>query len=91
MHLKYCLMAAFYAKETRHAQEVMKSLGIQFQNATPQSLYDQWWFWNCTNIPSPLPEYLSELKCDPMDCIGYGLSKQDAEKIANHNFITNGR
>lgn len=66
---------------TEHAQKVMASLGITYQHATPQSMADQWWFWNCENLPAELPPYLSELKTSPHDAIGYGLSKEDADNI----------
>lgn len=81
-HLRYDLMTAtLQCKETRHAEIVMKDLGIIYQQATPQSIADQWWFWNCRNLPKHLPEYLTILKVNPMECIGYGLSKETAEKI----------
>jgi len=67
--------------ENRHAQEVMEELEITYQHSTPQSMGDQFWFWNCENIPNPLPKYLTILDLDPMECIGYGLSKEDALKI----------
>lgn len=66
-----------------HPQKIMKDLGIEYQHATPQSLYEQWWFWNCENIPEPLPEYLSILKLEPIEAIGYGLSVEDAANIVN--------
>jgi hypothetical protein len=59
----------------------MRELGITYQHATPQSVGDQWWFWNCRNLPDKLPEYLTELNIDPMDAIGYGLSREDAITI----------
>ena len=84
-HLRYDLMsAAFGDNENRHAQIVMKELGITYQHSTPQSIADQWWFWNCENIPDKLPLFIEELKLNPMDCIGYGLSKDDAENITNY-------
>jgi len=64
-----------------HPQEVMKSLGITYQHATPQSLYEQWWFWNCENCPAELPPYLRPLSIAPMDAIGYGLSPEMAADI----------
>lgn len=70
-------------KLTSHPQKVMKELGITYQHATPQSLSDQWWFWNCENIPEDLPDYITELGLDPMKCIGYGLSEEDAKNIKN--------
>lgn len=70
-----------------HPQVVMKSLGITYQHATPQSIGDQWWFWNCENIPDPLPEYLSELGIEPHEAIGYGLSAEMAEAIEKNKEI----
>jgi hypothetical protein len=81
MNLRYCMYSAFDAGEKRHAQQVMASLGITYQKATPQSLSDQWWFWNCENVPDPLPPYLTELGLKPHDAIGHGLSKEDADAL----------
>lgn len=86
-HLRYDLTEAFMGcNESRHAQVVMKELGITYSHSTPQSISDQWWFWNCENIPTELPSYLTQLNLDPMDCIGYGLSKEQAEKIRDLNY-----
>ena len=65
-----------------HAQVYMKQLGITYDHATPQSMTDCWWFWNCRNVPDPLPSELSALKCTPQEAIGYGLSPKNAERIA---------
>lgn len=82
MHLRYDLMTAnLDCAENRHALVVMKELGITYQHATPQSMGDQWWFWNCEGVSAKLPVYLSELDVDPMECIGWGLSRQNAEFI----------
>ncbi len=82
-HLQYCLMTAdFECNEKRHAQAVMQELGITYQHATPQSVSDSWWFWNCENVPDALPPYLSPLNVDPMKAIGWGLSQEEAEAIA---------
>jgi hypothetical protein len=70
--------------ENRHAQKVMKELGITYQHATPQTIGDQWWFWNCENIPEKLPSFITVLELDPMDCIGWGLSKKKAESIRDY-------
>ena len=64
-----------------HAQDYMKQLGITYEHATPQSIADCWWFWNCENVPNPLPYGLSVLKIKPSQAIGYGLSKEIAEKL----------
>jgi len=91
-HLKYCFYAARDSKVSGnpqavmyHPQAVMEELGITYQHATPQSISDQWWFWNCENLPNNLPEFLSDLKIsDPMEYVGRGLSKETAEKIRDY-------
>lgn len=85
MHLRFSYMEAhMVCGDNRHAQAIMKELGITYQHATPQSMGDQWWFWNCQNIPENLPSYLSELKLDPMEQIGWGLSEENAIKIRDY-------
>jgi hypothetical protein len=82
-HLSFDTLWAPYNKvKQAHPQAVMQELGITFQHATPQSVADQWWFWNCENIPDPLPEFLFVAELDPMKMIGWGLSLEQAEKIA---------
>lgn len=70
---------------TDHAQIAMKKLGITYQMAVPQSLYDSWWFFNCENVPDPLPEGITLLKREPHEYVGYGLSKEDADSIVANN------
>lgn len=83
MHLRYhMLTAGIDCGENRHPQVVMRELGISYQHATPQSMGDQWWFWNCTGAPAELPEYLTPLDLDPHRYIGWGLSQDQADKIA---------
>jgi len=67
-----------------HPMEVMKGLGITYQKATPQSMLDIWLFWNCSNLPEPLPEYLLPIDADPMEYVGWGLSQQEAERIRDY-------
>lgn len=84
-HLRFNYMeAGLGCNENRHAQTVMKELGIIYQHSTPQSMGDQFWFWNCENIPKELPSYLTIADWNPMECIGHGLSKEDAEKIRDY-------
>lgn len=82
MHLRYDLMDAHASGEARHPQDVIAALGIAYQHATPQSITDEWWFWNCENVPSVLPSYIVPLDVDPMAVIGYGLSEETARLIA---------
>ena len=67
-----------------HPQKSMRELGITYQHATPQSLGSQWWFWNCENIPSALPLFLTEMTLDPMKMIGRGLNEDLAISIRDH-------
>ena len=83
-------MSSYYdCGEEEHPQLVMKKLGISYQHATPQTICDQWWFWNCENVPEPLPEHFSILDLNPMEQIGWGLSKEDAEKI--RDYVSDGK
>lgn len=77
VHLRFDL----YDYQGPHAQLKMKELGIKYQLATPQSMGDQWWFWNCENVPDPLPAFLSVADLDPMKCIGWGIGQEDADAI----------
>ena len=85
MHLIYCLMTAgINCKENRHAQAVMKDLDITYQHSVPQSISDNWEFWNCENVPEELPEFLKVVDWDPMERIGWGLSQERAEAIRDY-------
>lgn len=84
MHLRYDLYGAFLEGDKRHAQETMRALGITYQHSTPQSMGDCWQFWNCENVPASLPSFIEEIKIDPMEMLGYGLSRENAEKIRDY-------
>lgn len=85
VHLKYCYMTAgFKLKDNRNACEVMKDLGITYQYSVGQSMCDSFEFWNCENIPKKLPESISVMDLNPMDRIGWGLSKEKAESIRDY-------
>jgi hypothetical protein len=87
-HLRFDVLWSLYNNVKQdHPQKVMKELGITYQHATPQSIADQWWFWNCENIPEQLPPYLEVMDLNPMEQIGWGLSKEDAEKIRDYKPI----
>ena len=83
-HIRYWMQEANECGVKEHPQEVMEKLGVTYQVATPQSVGDQWWFWNCENIPKKLPKYLEIAKLDPMKMIGSGLSRETAESILNY-------
>ena len=60
MNLRYYLLAAYQEKIFIHPQKQMKKLGITYNDCEPQMIADQWWFFDCENIPEPLPKYLTE-------------------------------
>lgn len=81
VNLTFDMYGAHLAGEHRHAQVVMRELGIIYQDATPQSMGDQWWFWNC-EYTCDLPSYITMSERDPMKCIGWGLNEVNAKRIA---------
>lgn len=83
-HIKYNYGIAYLRNEFRHAGEVMENLGITYQYCVPQSAGDQFWFWNCENVPDVLPDYISELKVDPFKYVGFGLTKEIAINIRDY-------
>ena len=83
-HLRYWLQHASENGIEVHPQQEMKRLGITYCHATPQSIGDQWWFWNCENIPETLPKHLEFIDLDPMEFIGFGLSEDQALTIMDY-------
>lgn len=84
-HLRFdCMVAIIDCEEKRHPQIVMEELGISYQHSTPQSIAEQFWFWNCENVPESLPKFISIEDWDPIEMIGFGLSKKDAIKIRDY-------
>ena len=68
--------------DKRHAQTVMKDLGISYLFSIPQSIADVWWFWGCSSVPDPLPPYLSEMRhVTTEEALGWGVKPEDAEVI----------
>lgn len=80
-HLRFKLREAYDVGETRHAQEVMRSLGITYKLAVPQTMGDQWWFFNCDGIPKELPSYITPLDGKLKEYLGFGLSQEDIENL----------
>lgn len=65
-----------------HAVKLMKRLGITYKLAVPQSLGDQWWFFNCRNVPPELPSCVTTRDFGNLDrLVGYGLSKENVTAI----------
>ena len=81
MNLIFCMRSAHDCGEVIHPQKGMRAMGITYEHTTPQSIGDQWWFWNCANVPASLPKFLSPLNIKPHDAIGFGLSKDNADRL----------
>lgn len=75
------ISAQIDCNETRHAQVVMRELGITYQHAVPQSVADCWNFFNCDGNLDNLPPYLTEMKSGPQSYVGHGLSQETADKL----------
>jgi len=89
MHLQFWMIDAEKSGVDAHPQEVLRDLGITYQHATPQSIGDQWWFWNCENVPKKLPAFITELKIsDPMEYVGHGLWTKKAEQIRDYKKVS---
>lgn len=61
MNLRFKLNTASFAGEKRHAQVVMRELGITYRRGVPQPIADQWWFIDCANVPTVLPSFIEEM------------------------------
>lgn len=66
----------------QHPQKMMSDAGISYQVAVPQSIADCWQFFNCENVPSPLPDFLKEFVIDPQKMVGFGLSQEMADQLS---------
>lgn len=67
-----------------HAQAMMRELGITYQHGYGNSAFQTWEFWNCENVPSILPCYLSAHDTDPMTRVSRGLNQEQAESIRDY-------
>ena len=45
--------------ENRHPEHVMKSFGMTWEKAVPQSLFDAWQFFGGKNVPDKLPDWIT--------------------------------
>jgi hypothetical protein len=60
-----------------------KSIGIEYKLSVPQTLGDQTWYFDCTNVPEELPSGYSVLEGELEDFIGRGLSQQNINQLNN--------
>jgi len=93
-HLRYDMQGASEAGIHKHPQEDMKDRCISYSDATPQSISNEWWFWNCEVLPDDLPSYIEQLcyygtgrPMDPRDQVGFGLSTEMAKEIYERSLV----
>lgn len=73
------LGAALSFNERRTLDEIMKDLGVTYTKS--MSVGSQTWLWGCNGVPDNLPGYMALLDVDPMNCIGVGLTEDEAKSI----------
>ena len=84
--LKHLRLSVGQGTPDAHAMKQMSALGITYSHSTPQSMGDQWWFWNCESekLSIDFPDHITALDADPMKSIGFGLSKGEAREIRDY-------
>lgn len=66
-----------------HAQKLMKRIGAEYGLAVPQSIADCWQFYMCEYDRDKLPDFVRVANdINPNSLVGYGLSSEDAARIA---------
>lgn len=69
-----------------HPQKVLRDFGITYKKAVPQSIGNQWWFFDVQGDLSQLHKDLYEIKFkdDLSELIGYGLGIQDVINLQGY-------
>ena len=62
MNIIVDLMATAKMGEQRHAQVIMRELGITYRECRPRPIVDDWIFYDCENVPEKLPSYLERVE-----------------------------
>lgn len=73
-HLKFDVRAyvEIFGINSKHPKKFMDDAGIIYSHAVPQTLGDQWWFFNCEKIPDNVEGCISILDIDnPLDLVGF--------------------
>lgn len=70
----------------QHPQKVLRDLGITYKKAVPQSIGNQWWFFDVHGDLDKLHKDLYEIKFkdDLSELIGYGLCPQDVIQLQGY-------
>ena len=85
INIRYHYFTAWDMGVEGHAQTNVKKLGIKYEESLPQRMGDQWWFFNCTDVPEELPKYLTILDLSPLDAVGHGLTEERAKQLMKGN------
>lgn len=83
INLIFSTYGQFLAGSRDHPQKVMIDLGIKYKKSVPQSISDNWWFFDC-DIPEvvELPEYIEVRDFgDLSHFVGWGLSEDDVKSL----------
>jgi hypothetical protein len=64
-----------------HPIKQMRILGIKYDFCVPKSVGDCFWFFDCTNVPSKLPDYLRVMKNPIDEFIGHGLDEIEIARL----------
>lgn len=74
-----------FGVNAKHPRQVIKDAGITYTHAIPQTISDEWWFFNCENVMPHVEGVISTLEIDDArEYIGWGLSAKQAEEINNY-------
>lgn len=68
------LLKVYVNSQSEHPQQALKRLGVTYQYAIPQSLFDLWEFWNPENLPDTLPDGFLLVDENPDRWLNRGLS-----------------
>ena len=71
MHLRL----HYYRSPTRTMADVAK-LGITYRFLIPQTMGDQLWLFCCEGVPDDLPPWLTVIKQNPRELIGWGMTEE---------------
>jgi hypothetical protein len=65
-----------------HMLTLIQDLGIKYQHSISCMMTESWRFFNCTNLPKILPDWIDKYNSmDLYDLVGYGLDTEEAAKL----------
>lgn len=68
VNLRFSLIGQYHDGDSKlHPSDELRKLGIKYMFWMPQTIGDQIWLLGCSNIPSELPSYITELELSKED------------------------